>query len=115
MPVIKAHLNGFAHISNIWKISKSSTSPDGVPKILCTAPSTVGFDKTGYSVDDLDFRIAQDIIGIEQHPICKSDEIQDLFICYINTCRLKAPCHAEDANPFCVKILECLEQDGFQI
>ena len=41
-----------------------ATSPGGVPEILFNAPSTVGFDKKGYSVDDLDLCVAQDIIGI---------------------------------------------------
>ena len=115
MSVIQAQLNDFVRIWNIWEISKSSTSPGGVPEILFNAPSTVGFDKKGYSVDDLDLRVAQDIIGIDQHPICKNDEMHELFICYINIYKLEVPRDPEDAITFYVKILECLEQDGFQI
>ena len=84
MPVIQAQLNHFVRIWNIREIRKCSISPGGVPEILFNAPSTVGFDKKGYSVDDLDLRVAQDIIGIDQHPICKNEEIHELFICYIN-------------------------------
>ena len=115
IPVTQAHLNDFVRIWNIRKIRKSSTSPGGVPEILFNAPSTVGFDKKGYSVDDLDLRVAQDIIGIDQHPICKNDEMHELFICYINIYKLEVPRDPEDAITFYVKILECLEQDGFQI
>ena len=115
MPVIQAQLNDFVRIWNIRKIRKSSTSPGGVPEILFNAPSTVGFDKKGYSVDDLDLRVAQGIIGIDQHPICKNDQIYELLICFINIYKLEAPCDPEDAITFYVKILQCLERDGFQI
>ena len=115
MPVIQAQLNDFVRIWNVREIWKSSTSPGGVPEILFNAPSTVGFNKKGYSVDDLDLRVAQDIIGIEQHPICKNDEIHEFVICYINIYKLEVPCDPEDAITFYVKILECLEQDGFQV
>ena len=75
------------------------------------------FDLTrkGYSVNDLDLRVAQDIIGIEQHPICRNGEIHELFICYINIYKLEVPCDLEDAITFSVKVLECLERDGCQI
>ena len=46
------------------EIRKSSTSPGGIQEILINAPSTIGFDKKGYSVDDLDLRVTQDIIGM---------------------------------------------------
>ena len=64
MPVIQAQLNDFVRIWNIRKIRKLSTCPGSVPEILFNAPSTVAFDEKGYSVDDLDLRVAQDIIGI---------------------------------------------------
>ena len=115
MSVIQAQLNDFVRIWNFRKIRKSSTSPGRVPEILFNAPSTVTFDKKGYSVDDLDLRVAQNIIGIDQHPFCKNDQIHELLICYINIYKLEAPCDPEDAIIFCVEILECLEQDGFQI
>ena len=115
MLVIQAQLNDFVRIWNIRKIRKSSTSPGCVPEIPFNAASTVGFDKKGYSVDDLDLRVAQDIIGIEQHLICKNDEMQELFIRYINIYKLEVPRYKGDAINFYVKILECLEQDGFQI
>ena len=115
MPIIQGQLNNFLRIWNIRKIRKSSPSPGGVPEILFNAPSRVGFDKKGYSVDDLDLCVAQDIIGIEQHPICKNNEIHELFICYINIYKLEVSRDPEDAITFYVKILECLEQDGFQI
>ena len=66
MPVIQAQLNDFVRIWNIREIRKSLTSPGGVPEILFNAASTVGFDKKGYSADDLDLRVAQDIAGIDQ-------------------------------------------------
>ena len=115
MPVIQAQLNYFVRIWNIREIRKSSTSPGGVPEILFNAPSAVGFDKKGYSVDDLDLRVAQDRIGIDKHPICKNDELHELFICYINIYKLEVPRDPEDDITFYVKILVCLEQDGFQI
>ena len=115
MPVIQAQLNDFVRIWNILEIRKSLTSPGGVPEILFNAPSTVGFDKKGYSVDDFDLRVARDIIGTDQHTICKNDEIQELFICYINIYKLEVPRDPEDAIAFYVKILECLEQERFQI
>ena len=108
-------MNDFVRIWNIREIRKSSISPGGVLEILFNASSTVGFDKKGYSVEDLDLRVAQDIIGIGQHPICKNDDIHELFICYINIYKLEVPRVPEDAITFYVKILECLEQDGFQI
>ena len=58
MPVIQAQLNDFVRIWNNREIKKSSTCPGGVPEILFNAPSTVGFDKKEYSVDDLDLRVA---------------------------------------------------------
>ena len=115
MPIIQGQLNDFVRIWNTRKFRKSSTSPGGVPKILFNAPSRAGFDEKGYSVDDLDLRVAQDIIGIEQHPICKNNEIHELFKCYINIYKLEVSRDPEDAITFYVKILECLEQDGFQI
>ena len=115
MPVIQAQLNDFVRIWNIRKIRKSSTSPGGVPEILFNAPSTVRFDKKGCSVDDLELRVAQGIIGIDQHPFCKNDQIHELLICYIYFYKLEVPCDTEDAITFYVEILECLEQDGFQI
>ena len=104
MLAIQEQLSDFVCIWNIRKIRKSSTSPGSIPEILFNAPSTVGFDKKGYSVDDLDLRVAQDIIGIEQHPICKNDEIHELFICYINIYKLEVPRDPEDAITFYVKI-----------
>ena len=115
MPVIQAQLNDFVRIWNIWELTKSSTSPGGVPEILFSATPTIGFGKKGYSVDDLDLRVAQDIIGIEQHHICKNDEIHELLMCYINIYKLEVPRDPEDAITFYVKILESLKQDGFQI
>ena len=115
MPVIQAQLNDFVRIWNIRKIRKSSTSPGGVPEILFNAPSAVRFDKKGCSVDDLELRVAQGIIGIDQHPFCKNDQIHELLICYIYFYKLEVPCDTEDAITFYVEILECLEQDGFQI
>ena len=115
MPVMQAQLNNFVHIWNIREIRKSSTSPGGVPDIVFNAPSTVRFDKKGYSIDDLYLCVTQDIIGIEQHPICKNDEVHELFIYYINIYKLEVPRDPEDAITFYVKILECLEQDGFEI
>ena len=112
---MQEQLNDFVRIWNIWKFRKCSTSPGGVPEILSNAPSTVGFDKKGYSVYDLDLCVTQDIICIDQHPICKNDEMHELFICYINIYKLEVPRDPEDAINFYVKILECLEQDGFQI
>ena len=73
-------MNGFVRIWNIWEIKKSSTSPGGVPEILFHAPSAVGFGKKGYSVDDLDLRVAQDKIGIEQHPICKNIVYRNIWL-----------------------------------
>ena len=64
MLVIQAELNDFVRIWNIRKIRKSSTSPGGVPEILFNAPSTVRFGKKGYSVDDIDLRVAQGIIAL---------------------------------------------------
>ena len=113
MSVIQAQLNDFVRIWNIRKIRKSSTSPGGVPEILFNALSTVRFDKKGYSVDDIDLRVAQDIIGIDQHPLCKNDQIHELLICYTNIYKLEVRCDPEDAITFYVEILECLEQDGF--
>ena len=113
MSVIQAQLNDFVRIWNIRKIRKSSTSPGGVPEILFNALSTVRFDKKGYSVDDIDLRVAQDIIGIDQHPLCKNDQIHELLICHINIYKLEVRCDPEDAITFYVEILECLEQDGF--
>ena len=113
MSVIQAQLNDFVRIWNMRKIRKSSTSPGGVPEILFNALSTVRFDKKGYSVDDIDLRVAQDIIGIDQHPLCKNDQIHELLICYINIYKLEVRCDPEDAITFYVEILECLEQDGF--
>ena len=115
MSVIQAHLNDFVRIWNIRKIRKSSTSPGDVPKIYFNAPSTVRFGNKGYSVDDLDLRAAQGIIGIDQHPFCKNDQIHELLICNINIYKLEIPSDPEDAITFYVEILECLEQDGFQI
>ena len=113
MSVIQAQLNDFVRIWNIRKIRKSSTSPGSVPEILFNALSTVRFDKKGYSVDDIDLRVAQDIIGIDQHPLCKNDQIHELLICYTNIYKLEVRCDPEDAITFYVEILECLEQDGF--
>ena len=113
MSVIQAQLNDFVRIWNMRKIRKSSTSPGGVPEILFNALSTVRFDKKGYYVDDIDLRVAQDIIGIDQHPLCKNDQIHELLICYINIYKLEVRCDPEDAITFYVEILECLEQDGF--
>ena len=115
MKVIKAQLNDFVGVWNIRKIRKSSTSPGGIPEILFNAPYTVRFDKKGYSADNLDLRVAQGIIGIDQHPFCKNDQIHELLICYINIYKLKVPCDTEDTVTLNVEILECLEQDGFQI
>ena len=114
MPVIQTQLNDFLRIWNIREIRQSSTSLGCVPEILFNAPSTVGFDKKGYSVDDLDLRVAQDIDCIDQHPICKGDQIHELFICYISIYKLELPRDPEDAVTFYVKILECLQQDEFQ-
>ena len=97
MPVIQAQLDDFVYIWNIRKIRRSSTSPGGVPEILFNAPSTVGFDKKGYSVDDLDLRVAQDIIGIDQHSICKNDEMHELFKCFSNIYKLEVPHDPEGA------------------
>ena len=108
-------MNDFVRIWNIREIRKCSTSLDDVLEILVNAASTVGFDKKGYSVEDLDLLVAQDIIGIDQHPICKNDEIHELFICYVYIYKLEVPHGPEDAIIFFVKILECSEQDGFQI
>ena len=108
MPVIKAQLNDFVRIWNIRKIRKSLT-PGGVPEIFSNAPSTVRFDKKGYFVYDLDLRVAQGIIGIDQHPFCKNDQIHELLTCYINTYKLEVPCDTKDATTFYVGILECLE------
>ena len=113
MSVIQAQLNDFVRIWNMRKIRKSSTSPGGVPEILFNALSTVRFDKKGYSVDDIDLRVTQDIIGIDQHPLCKNDQIHELLICYVNIYKLEVRCDPEDAITFYVEILECLEQDGF--
>ena len=66
-------------------------------------------------MDDLDLRVAQDIIGIKQHHICKNDETHELFICYNNIYKLEVPRDPEDHVALYVKVLECLEQDGFQI
>ena len=55
MPVIQAQLNDFVRIWNIRKIRKSSTSPGSIPEILFNAPSTVRFDKKGYSLEILTF------------------------------------------------------------
>ena len=115
MPVIQAQLNDFVRIWNIQEIRKSSTSPGDVPEKLFNALSTVGFDKKGYPVDYLDLHVAQDIIGNDQHPICKNDKMHELFICYINIYKLEVPRDPEDAITFYVKMLECLEQDGFQV
>ena len=115
MLVIQAQLNDFVRIWNIPKIRKSSTSPGDVSEILFNAPSTVRFDKIGYSVDGTDIRVTQDIIGIGQHPFCKNDQIHELLICYINIYKLEVRCDPEDAITFYVEILECLEQDGFQL
>ena len=63
----------------------------------------------------LDLGVAQDIISIDQHPICKNTEMHEWFRCYINIYKLEVPRDPKDAITFYVKILECLEQDGFQI
>ena len=115
MPVIQGHLNDFLRVWNIREIRQSSTSPGGVLEILSNVPSTIGFDKKGYFVDDLDLRVARDIIGIDQHPICKNDETHELFIRYINIYKLEVPRDPEDTVTLYVKILKCLEQAGFEI
>ena len=115
MPVIQAQLNDFVRIWNIRKIRKSSTSPGGVPEILFNARSTFRFDQKGYSADDLNLRVAQGITGIDEHPFCMNDQIHELLIRYINIYILEVPCDPEETITFYVEILECLEQDGFQI
>ena len=115
MPVIQAQLNDFVRIWNNRKIRKSSTSPGGVPEILFSARSTVRFDQKGYSVNDLNLRVAQGITDNDDHRFCMNDQIHELLIRYINIYILEVPCDPEDAITFYVEILECSEQDGFQI
>ena len=109
LPVIQAQLNDFVRTWNIREIRKSSTSPGSVTEILFNAPSAVWFNKKEYSVDDPDLRVGQDIIGIDQHPICKNEEMHELFICYINIYKLEVPRDPNNAITFYGKILECLE------
>ena len=78
MPVIQAQLNDFVRIWNIRKTLEHSWN----------------------------IHVALDIISIDQHPICKNDEMHELFICYINIYKLEVPRDPEDAIIFYVKILK---------
>ena len=115
MPVLQAQLNECSRLWNSRRIRQSASAPGGIPDMLFNIPSTVGFQAQGIDVNPTDIQVAQNVLGIDHHPVCRDEDLHELLLCYIHMNGFNVPRDPDSALFLYVQLLECLENDGFRI
>ena len=115
LAIIQAELNDFSRTWNTRFVRKSANAPGGKPDILFQVPSTVGFQKRGLEVNQLDLNVATRVLGIDRHPVYGNKDMYELLICYVHIHSLPLPKDAEGGIDLYVKLLRILEQDDFLV
>ena len=83
--------------------------------MLFNVPSVAGTTKKGINVNGEDIQIAEEVLGIHQPPVCIDEDIHELLFCYMQMQGLHIPKDSEGGLDLYIKLLECLENDNFQI
>ena len=103
------------HTQNTRNVGQSANTPGGKPDILFNVPSTANAEFQGIEVTNEDITVAKDVIGIDCSPLWKNRDLHELLQCYIRIHNLRIPLAADDALDLFVKLLEHLENDGFEV
>ena len=115
MPAIQRELNEFMATWNARRVRQSASAPGGKANILFSMPRAFGFEDQGIQVNPNDIRVAEDALGIKQHPVWIDKDIYELITCYLHIHNLDVPIDAEGACNLYVKILSLFENDNFTV
>lgn len=115
LPIIQRELNEFYKTWNLHNVRQSSCAPGGKPDILFGVPSVVGHRNHGIHVNDEDLDIVSEVLGIDQYPVYRNKDMHDLLICYVHINDITIAKDAEGGIDMYIKLLQCLENDGFMI
>lgn len=80
MLIIQKELNEFADTWNLRTIRQSANTPGGKLDILFHVPETVDFEKTGVTINESDLHNANNLLGIEHHPVHRNRNMHKLLI-----------------------------------
>ena len=72
-------------------------------------PETVGYSKIGFTVSEEYLTIAEEIVGLDHHPLQRNKTVHELLICYV---------HIHDIEiglEMYVELLRHLDSDGFLV
>lgn len=97
----------------IQETCQSSSAPGGRPDLLFHIPSASGYSNQGLLVDSTEISIAENVMGIDHHPVFKNKDLHDLLICYMGIHHLQAPMDAQQSLETYVQLLGFLRNDGF--
>lgn len=115
MPVLQAELNEWLRCWNSRRVRQSASAPGGIPELLFNIPSIVGFKEQGTPVNDMDIQSARTVLGIKHAPMAKDEELQELLFYYVKIHNLSVPHDPESGLDLYIKLIDCLDGDGFNI
>ena len=95
--MIQRELNEFVATWNARRVRQSASAPGGKANILFAMPRAFGFEDQGIRVSPNDIRVAEDVLGIKQHPVWIEKDIHELITCYLYIHNLDVPIDAEGA------------------
>ena len=87
------------------QVRQSSSSPGGKPDILYHLPETVRYSKMGLTVSEEYLTIAEDIVGLDHHPLHRNKTVHKLLICYVHIHDIKIARDAESGLEMYVELL----------
>ena len=114
LSVIQNELNKFVLRWNCRAVRQSSDAPGGNPDLLFHCPP-LGFQKKGIQIGQEDINIVNEVLGIDDSPVAKNDEMHDLLKCYFKIHNLRMPTDWESALDLYADLLKLLKEDYFLV
>ena len=97
------------------QVRQSSSSPGGKPDILYYLPKTVGYSKMGLTVSEEYLTIAEEIVGLNHHPLHCNKTVQELLICYVHIHDTEIARVAESGLEMYIELMRHLDRNGFLV
>ena len=115
IPVLQHELNVFMSAWNGRNIRMSAETPGGVPNLLFRFPESVGYEMMGSEVTSSDLQTAFQTLKIDHHPIYRNKDLHELLSCYVGIHNFQFAKNYQSALDLYVNLLQCLENDNFDV
>ena len=114
LSVIQNELNEFVLSWNSRTVRQSSDAPEGNPDLLFHCPP-LAFQRKVVQIGQQDINIVKEVLGSDDSPVAKNDEMHDLLKCYFQIHNLRMPTDWESALDLYVDFLKLLKEDDFLV